>query len=177
MTNNAFSIDSLTVNPSYDFLKNLHSSNDNDYDYEDSPYNMNVFDCTYMDLGNYLNSYSNNPNITIMSVNIQSLSSKFSELNEIINALDLKNTSPDIICLQELWNIPFNHNFSIQGYNKLIYKIRSEGVQGGGIGFYVKCNLKCSVAQKYSIFIDRVIESLFINITLPNGKKSDWFNL
>jgi len=67
-----------------------------------------------------------------MSFNIQSLSAKFSEFKELIITLDKNNSSPDIICLQELWFIHAQSSFSLPGYNALIYKSRSSGVQGGG---------------------------------------------
>jgi hypothetical protein len=40
--------------------------------------------------------------VSIMSLNIQSSSSKFMEFSELINLLMESDCAPDIICLQEL---------------------------------------------------------------------------
>ena len=40
----------------------------------------------------------------------------------------------------------------------------------GGVGFFVKSTIKHSISTKYTTFVDRIYESLFINITLQNGK-------
>jgi hypothetical protein len=167
-----FSLKNLVDNPSFDFLHNLNNETDNSEDFDsDSPYNSTLFDCSYSDLDNYVSTNLTNSNFKIMSLNIQSLSSKFSDLKEVISIMHKNNSAPDIICLQELWSFHIDSVFSLPGYSKLIYKKRTDGVQGGGVGFYYKSDLKCCVLPKYSIFEDRIFESLFINVTLPNGKK------
>ena len=40
-----------------------------------------------------------------MSLNIQSLPSKFIEFNDMISNLNVKKCSPDVIALQEIWQI------------------------------------------------------------------------
>ena len=40
---------------------------------------------------------------SVLSLNIQSLASKFVELCAVIYSLMAKNYAPDIICLQEIW--------------------------------------------------------------------------
>jgi exonuclease III len=66
--------------------------------------------------------------------------------------LQLSNKAPDIICLQELWQFPSDVNFNIQGYHPLICKLRLNGLQGGGVGIYVKNVFKFTILQNVSMF-------------------------
>jgi len=133
MADNFFSLNSLTNNPSYDFIKNLYNDDDNDPDFDiRSPYDLNSFDCSYSDVSSFNSTYNKSPYVSLFSLNIQSLPSKFAELKELIITMCKFGTSPDVICLQELWNFPKDVNFSLPGYGKLIFKLRAGDVQGGG---------------------------------------------
>jgi Reverse transcriptase (RNA-dependent DNA polymerase) len=43
--------------------------------------------------------------------------------------------------------------------------------RGGGVGFFVKTGIKCELLHKYSVFVDRIFESIFISAKLPNNSK------
>ena len=47
----------------------------------------------------------NQKNFSFMSLNIQSLTSKFIEFNDMISNLNVNKCSPDVIALQEIWQI------------------------------------------------------------------------
>jgi hypothetical protein len=147
-TNN-FNLGNLTDNPNFDFLKILSSfSDDNDFENSssflnnsenDSPYNASSFNSVYTDITSMCNSPLNN-NINIMSLNVQSLPSKFSELNDLIETCSSKNFLPDIILLQEIWQVTDPNIFSLNHYQPLIFKCRSS-CQGGG-GWHL-CKERC----------------------------------
>ncbi len=61
-------------------------------------------------------------------------------------------------------------DFSLPGYSTLEYKTRSNNVPGGGVGIYVGCNIPYSVAPMYSVFSDRLFESIFVELNLPSTK-------
>jgi exonuclease III len=63
--------------------------------------------------------YRNCKNVSIMSFNIQSISSKFAEFKDLIDIFSQADCAPDVICLQELWKFPQYANFSLPGYNHL----------------------------------------------------------
>jgi len=105
-----------------------------------------------------------------MTFNIQSISAKFSDFCELISLFNDSNCSPDVICLQELWQFSPFMNLSLNGYHPLCYKLRNNA-QGGGVGIYVKNHLQFKVLHECSIFMDRILESLFIEIALPNNSK------
>ena len=79
-------------------------------------------------------------------------------------------TSPDIICLQETWQVADNSFFPLQNYHTLETNLRNN-TRGGGVGIYVKNHLTFNVLDQYSIFIERIFESIFIEVSLPNNKK------
>jgi len=59
----------------------------------------------------------------------------------------------------------------LPGYGPFIYKLRDGAVQGGGVGYFIKERVKYKILTTYSIFIDRVFESLFIEVFLTNNSK------
>ena len=104
-----------------------------------------------------------------MSLNIQSISAKFNEFSELINVLSNLNCAPDIICLQEIWRFPTYHNFKLANYHLFVYKIR-ESSQGGGEGFFVKNSIKFKILPELSVFSEKIIETLFIEVTISNKR-------
>ena len=106
-----------------------------------------------------------------MSFNIQSLPSKFNEFQELIQNFQINKCEPDIICLQEIWQIVNSSAFSLDDYNPIEYKLRSNSTQGGGVGIYIKKNIKYNILRDKSIFIDRIFESLFIEVWIHKNKK------
>jgi exonuclease III len=104
-----------------------------------------------------------------MSLNVQSLLSKFSDLRELIIMMSSNNSQPDVLCLQEIWQVPHDVEINLPGYSKLIFKTRNNNVQGGGVGIFVKKGIKFSVSSTHSIFLERIFESIFIDLTFPNN--------
>lgn len=128
----SFSLNNLTTNPSFDFLKLLRENQDeiDPNESNDSPYENSNFDCTYVDPLNFKEKFGVQKNISMLTLNVQSLPAKFSELHELISVLG--PCAPDVLCLQELWKFPENSNFSLPGYSPLVYRLRGGGAQGGG---------------------------------------------
>ena len=105
-----------------------------------------------------------------MSFNSQSLHAKFSEFSELINLLNSKNCAPDVICVQELWQISPYFITTLPGYHPMIFKLRN-CTQGGGVGIHVKNHLNFKILPDFSIFVDRILGTIFIKTTLPNNTK------
>ncbi len=169
------SLHNLASNPTYDFIKSFDEYNASDDNFDnnqymsDSPYENSTFLSSYVDPLVFAQNFQKVENISIFSLNIQSLSSKFNDLHELITMFSINKCNPDIICLQELWQFPDLAVFSLPGYHPLVFKLRGQGVQGGGVGIFVKLNLKFKSMENFSIFSDRILESIFIKITLPNN--------
>jgi hypothetical protein len=155
----------MANDPDFDFLSKMSE------DDPESPYITNEFSCEYLSSIEYSNLYRSNPQATIMSINVQSITAKFNDLSEFIISLINNNAHPDVLCLQELWQLPPDVNLILPDYNQILYKTRSNNVQGGGVGIYVKKGIKYSISSAHSIFVDRIFESLFIDIIFPNKFK------
>ena len=171
-----FCTNSLSEDPRYNFLNkmsNIDNENTNQDSFfsnsEDSPYNDSTFECKYVNIAEFKN-VNNKNNFLAMSINIQSLNAKFTEFKELLECLTYSN-SPDIICIQELWQFPANAEFDLAGYQPLFYKLRAGSVQGGGVGLYVKNGINCTIDLNSSVFLDRIYESIAIVINCSKLKK------
>jgi hypothetical protein len=87
----------------------------------------------------------------------------------MISLMIQNNCSPDIICIQELWHIPDNVNYILPGYHPLVCTLRNSA-QGGGVGIYVKSCFKFSLLHSKSIFIERIFETILIEVVTDNSK-------
>jgi len=105
-----------------------------------------------------------------MSLNIQSLPAKFVDFKDFISQLAITNSLPDIICLQEIWNIHDVSVFCIPGYFPLECTLRTQS-QGGGVGFYFKSNLNFKILKDKSIFIEKIYESILAEVWLSDTDK------
>jgi hypothetical protein len=138
MVNNNISFDlhSLVNNPSFNFINSLSNDDLDDQtifsnDFNDSPYSQSTFETSYHDTPSLINKIQNSSCISVMSLNIQSLSSKYGVFRDLILELGTAQCLPEIICLQEIWAVVGADLFPLPGYQPLIYKTRSTG-QGGG---------------------------------------------
>lgn len=126
-------IDLVDADPKYNFLSQFSNDDDpDDFSFlsnDFSPYNEIDVKCEYIAPEDYLS----NDLLSILSINIQSLPSKFDDFNDFINDLRVNNNDPDIICIQETWHISDSSLYDINGYHSLVYNIRSTA-RGGGCG-------------------------------------------
>ena len=177
MDNEPISLSDLQNNDNYDFLSQLYSNNsdiDNfnqilDEEPASLTYNEFNINCTYFDEQEFVSKYENNKNFSFLSWNIQSLPSKF---NEFKDSLDFYRSSGflfDVIALQEIWNIQDPDLFKLDGYN-FVFKQRSNG-SGGGVGIYVQESIKFKLLPQYTIFLDRIIETLSIELELKSNRR------
>ena len=114
-------------------LKGILSDSDHD-----SLYNNANHICKYYEESECLEKFENIDYGTqsVLSFNIRSLPGKFIEFKEFLTS-SFGKYKPDIICLQEIWNIPYYENFFLDGYHPLEYKVRDKtgtnsNVGGGG---------------------------------------------
>jgi len=169
-----FSLAELSNNPKFNFLNSIKNTNSDSKDFLDiedidSPYSPDKFTCNYYDETQYAAKYQNSNKFSIMTFNVQSLPSKFSEFKDFIENLASKNCKPDVICIQEVWNITDTDLFSLTDYHPPCFKLRSKS-NGGGVGVYVSSQYSFQILPN-NIFHEKILESLFIELTLQNKKK------
>ena len=132
-----------------------------------SPYSEIDFKCSYVETDHFRNTCNE---FSVLSLNIQSLPAKYNELNDMLNELSLSNFIPEIICLQEIWQIIDPSLFPLANYQTLEINTR-KNARGGGVGIFVKNDIVYKVLSQYSIFQERIFESLFIEITNDSNQK------
>jgi hypothetical protein len=94
---------------------------------------MNIdIDCKYVCENELISAVRGSERSYVISFNIQSLNSKFVEFQSFVNSLLLKNCAPDIICLQEIWQVYAPELYNLAGYHPPVLRCRNGGVQGGG---------------------------------------------
>ena len=171
---NLYSFDNLNNNPSFNFSNSLFNSDylcEDANSPDDSPYsNLDIL-CNYFDENQFVSKFSGSNNFNLFSLNIQSLPSKYNALQDLINNFNINNCQPDVLCIQETWQVPDPSLFPLINYNQFICNLRSNSIQGGGVGFYFKNNLRFKILTEKSIFIDRVFESIFAEVWINNNKK------
>jgi exonuclease III len=166
-------LEGILNNTNYDFLhclRNIDENNEEHFSINDSPYSDCNISCNYIDESSYNIRFGNCKKLSIMSINIQSLPSKFSEFLEMIAFMSSSSCNPDIICVQETWKIMDPELYCLPGYHCPMFKLR-ENKQGGGVAIYVKDVVSYSIIDKYSTTIDKVVDCLFIEIRTVCKKK------
>ena len=111
----------------------LSDINDNDSD-DVNPYNELIIDSSFYDVESFINKFKTSPKPLFLSINVQSLSSKYEKLKNLIQTLGINGLSVDIIALQETWTIKYPQLLTIPGYQNLFYLNRQKG-RGGGSDF------------------------------------------
>ena len=168
-------LDNIQSDPRFNFLS-FFTNEDNDDSVPDSffinsqcsPYTDINLNCSYLETEKIKDL--DPTKFTVLSINIQSLPSKFSEFSDFVDEFSCSDASPDIICLQETWKVLDNSMFPLLNYHPIEINQR-QVARGGGVGIYVKQHLSFKILKQYSTFVERIFESLFIEISLPNSKK------
>jgi hypothetical protein len=123
-----------------------------------------------MDETQFAQRFKSTDKFSFMSLNVQSLPAKYTELYESISFLNNNHCAPDIICLQETWKVQDSALFSLPCYHLPIIKQRNS-CNGGGVGLYIKNNLQFNVLPENSVFVDRVFESIFTEVWIKDNQK------
>jgi len=172
-----FSLDNLIHSDSHDFVNIINQSvtpcigNFTNSDEDETPYAESSFDFCYMDETAFCSQYKNNGKFLVMSLNIQCLNSKFNELRQLVSNMLYHNCAPDIICLQETWQIPNIELLSIPNYFPLECLVRHNNVQGGGVGMYFRETVQYRILKEQSVMFDKVYESIFAEVITSSKKK------
>jgi hypothetical protein len=135
LNNRTLSVIELENNAELDF-RNVYNEVFQDENLFDDPYANVTLDSKFYNLDT-IASICNVGNSLYLSLNIQSLNSKFEELKVFIIELHQKGLNIEVIALQETWEIHYPELLIFPGYQQIVFKNRL-GMRGGGIGFYVK---------------------------------------
>ena len=129
--------------------------------------NLNFSD-GYLDLSQLILKFKNKSQPLFLSLNIQSLNSKFNALKDLVEELTKNGINLAVIALQEIWNLPHPDLLKIQNF-QLYFKQRTSS-RGGGVGFYINKNIPAKINWDLSPFTEKVFECLTVEVMLNNKK-------
>jgi len=162
-------ISQLNSNLDLSFIEKLNRKYVDTY-LNDNPYiNVNI-NCKFSEPSTLKmsNAFASCP--VFLSLNVQSLNSKFDALNLLISNLKNQDINIEIIALQEIWEIQYPELLKIQGFQQIIFKKRRD-MRGGGVGFFIKNGINAKIIEDCSPFESKIIEALTLHLTYPNSKQ------
>jgi len=154
----------ININPDLDFLQQFSNSFDNLQ--FDNPYLTVKIDGKFHEIEELLRIDNILESPVYLSINVQSLNSKFECLNSFIADLVSKKINVEVIAIQECWNIEYAELLQIPGYHPFIFHQR-EGMRGGGVGFYIKEYISFEIVQDCSHFENKIFESITLLLSHP----------
>ena len=114
---------------------------------------------------NNQNSRLNNSKISMFNINCQSLKANWDGFHSLISTLHSPHFKFDIIGITELFKIPENMEYKLDGYHKLQFKSREiADSDRGGVGLFINETFEYEPRKDLSVFIPHVFESLFFEI-------------
>jgi hypothetical protein len=122
---------------------------------------------SYFDVESFISKFKNSHDPIILSLNIQSLNSKYNGLKDLTLRLQQFSIPLDIIILQETWEIKFPTLLSIPGFQNVIYRTR-EGMRGGGVGIYIRNGLSFTERRDLEDYSLKTFENITVEIHYPN---------
>ena len=126
--------------------------------------------CDYLDINKCTNLNPSNFNLNVLQLNIRSLLSHQHELRLLLQQLNNKNSTVDIVVLCETFLTKKVEKFvNIPGYT-LCCKNRTDH-KGGGVGLLIRDGIHHCTRKDLDEFIERESEHLFIELTSKCGKK------
>ena len=92
-------------------------------------------------------------------------------LKQFLSEVDGDKFRFDVIGLSEIFRVPPNMLYSLNGYHNLESKTRPASDDGRGeVGLFINSDLKYTVREDLSTFIPHVCECLFIEIDMHTAK-------
>ena len=122
---------------------------------------------TYFDTDSFVDTFKNSTEPLILSVNIQSLNSKYFALKSYIKSLTEANLPIDLIILQETWDIKKTSQLAIPGFQNIVYRVRERG-RGGGVGIYVRNGLNFKERHDLELYKLNTFENVVLEVCYPS---------
>ena len=133
--------------------------------FNDSPYYDIDIDSKYYEIEDFIKVNSENSNISLLSLNIQSIGSKFTQFKDFHDELSSNKCNFDIYAFQEVYSIVDADFYQLENYHQIQFKTRSIS-KGGGVAYYISKSFQFEILDELSIFQERIFESLFIKVSL-----------
>ena len=126
--------------------------------------------CDYLDINKCTNLNPSNLNLIVLQLNIRSLLSHQHELRLLLQQLNNKNSTVDIVALCETFLVKKVEKLvNIPGYT--LYCKNQTDHKGGGVGLLIRNGIHHCTWKDLDEFVETESEHLFIEITSKCGKK------
>ena len=137
----------------------------------DSPTDL-IKDSTYYDayeLHDQLNTIDN-INMTMFSINCQSLKAHWESFQHLLYNIQGNSNSLDIIGLTEVFTLPDDTKYELDGYHNFEYEVRKDSGRGGA-GIFINETYTYHIRHDLSVFIPHIFESIFAEIKVSEKAK------
>ena len=129
------------------------------------------YHCAYYEPDNFLKQAEKSDGISFMNLNCRGLVSNWENFLELVCNISSDTFSFDVIGLTEVYKYQCENYLSLPGYHNIIARVRDDNSRGG-VGFFIKENIKFRKREDLSLFIPHVIETLFIEFETSSKNKS-----
>ena len=151
-------------------------------DHIESPVTVHTKYYTVEDLSEFLDKQKNK--LTILSLNIDSLNSKFDDLSIIVNNLAKSNARINIICIQEarIGQCTDIEHVNLEGYSMITQAYTEKCSKKGGLVTYVSNNINIVNYKTFNTFTTweglslDIIDNSGIQITICNVYRPPKYN-
>ena len=126
--------------------------------------------CDYYKLESCKDLNLNNHNLVTLELNIRSLLAHELELKQLLQDLENRNTTVDVLMLCETFlNKKTESIIKLPGY-KLISNCRKEN-KGSGVRIFIKEYINYKIRHDLSKMDEKSVEAIYVEITAKNGTK------
>jgi hypothetical protein len=160
-------LDDLNTDQTLDATKYLNEYISNDENI--SQFFQTKISSSYVDINTLLKTFTKTTEPLLLSINIQSLNSKFESLKAMVRTLQNSEIPVDLIILQETWELKFPEKLILPGFQRIVSRTRQVG-RGGGVGIYVRNGLNFKERQDLENNKVNTFENVVLEIQYP--KKS-----
>ena len=159
-------ISNIQSDRNYNFHAKLRAQNDDEII---DPFENIEIQCKYSNIDETISKMKSNKGLKLLSWNIRSLASNFLQFKDFLNSFQLENCFFDIIALTEVWSLRDSNLFQLDDYN-MILKSRVNS-NGGGVCFFIRKEIPFKEIKSLSVFEEKVIESLSLELDLGKNNK------
>ena len=168
-------LDQLRNNNTFDLLSlyNSYLESENESHSDNSPFESLNNECKYY-LPDEMKEFEvvHDKSTSYFHLNRQGLLSHWDNFLNLLNNIHSSFTF-DFIGISELFEIFEEKQVRLPGYHPLKFRTRDDNDDNKrGVGLYIKDNIQFEVRKDLSVFIPHVIETIFIEVEIPNKKNN-----
>ena len=165
-------LDQIRTNNTYNLISLYEDHDDDDNELIDSPFQYANTSCEYYESDQFQNMTEKlHSATTYFHLNCRGLSANWESFRDLLCDIHHDNFSFDLIGVSEVFRCDNDSRLILPGYHDLITRCRDNGTRGG-VGLFVKDCFNYKIRDDLSVFIPHVFESLFIELSSRDSKRT-----